>query len=129
MTETTRIQATIDTMTSALAAHDVDTILRTYEPGAVVVGTPEQPTSGAAALRALFEGFVATDPKLSFSGHSIIQAGDIALHLSPWSMTGTAPDGSAIRDGGLSVAVLRRQIDGRWLMVIDEPHGDGLMAR
>jgi ketosteroid isomerase-like protein len=27
----------------------------------------------------------------------------------------------------LSIAVLRRQADGRWLMVIDDPYGDALL--
>jgi hypothetical protein len=44
-------------------------------------------------------------------------------------MTGTAPDGSAIEQGGLSVALLRRQPDGRWLMVVDDPFGDELLRR
>jgi ketosteroid isomerase-like protein len=48
-------------------------------------------------------------------------------------MTGVAPDGSAIAGGGLSVAVLRRQAGGKWLIVIDNPFGDaplqGVMER
>lgn len=39
-------------------------------------------------------------------------------------MAGVAPDGSPVTGSGLSVAVLRRQTDGRWLMVIDNPFGE-----
>ncbi len=53
--------------------------------------------------------------------------GDIAVHFAPWTMTGTAPDGTEIKQTGLSVAVLRKQADGNWLMVIDNPHGQHLM--
>ena len=60
-------------------------------------------------------------------GHEVISAGDIALHLTPWKMTGVAPDGSPINGAGLSVAVLRRQPDGKWLMVIDNPFGDAIL--
>lgn len=129
MTEASRVQATVDAMTAAFAAGDVDGILATYEPGAVVVGEPGVPTQGTPALRTLFEHFVAIHPKFTFLAHEVVEAGDIALHFNVWRMTGTAPDGSPIEDGGLSVAVLRRQADGRWLMVIDDPYGDRLLQR
>ena len=129
MTEAARIQATVDAMTSAFAAHDVDGILATYEPDAVVVGESGVPTSGTLALRGLFERFIAADPKFTFLAHEVVEAGDIALHFNTWRMAGTALDGSPFEDGGLSVAVLRRQADGRWLMVIDDPYGDRLLKR
>jgi ketosteroid isomerase-like protein len=44
-------------------------------------------------------------------------------------MAGTAPDGSAVTASGLSVAVLRRQPEGRWLMVIDHPFGDSIQQQ
>lgn len=125
--DTTAIQSTIDTMTSAFAAHDINGVLATYEPGAVVVGEPGAPVSGTPALRGLFMQFIALDPKFTFLDHEIIQSGDIALHLNTWRMEGRGPDGSAIEQGGLSVVVLRKQPDGRWLMVIDHPYGDALL--
>jgi ketosteroid isomerase-like protein len=44
-------------------------------------------------------------------------------------MTGTAPDGTPIRQSGLSVAVLRKQADGKWLMVFDNPFGQHLLDK
>jgi ketosteroid isomerase-like protein len=38
-------------------------------------------------------------------------------------MDATLPDGTKIQNGGLSVIVLRKQPDGNWLMVIDNPFG------
>jgi len=38
-------------------------------------------------------------------------------------MVGTLPDGSKIEQNGLSVATLRKQPDGSWLMIQDNPHG------
>jgi len=119
-----KILSTITDMTHAFHQGDIDGIMRSYEGGAVVVGQPGTPVSGSAALRAMFEGFVAAKARFTFAGHELIQADDIALHLTPWRMVGVAPDGTALAAGGLSVAVLRRQPDGRWLMVIDNPHGD-----
>lgn len=127
MSEHKKIQATIDTMVAAFTAHDIDGILATYESGAVVVGEPTMPVSGTPALRELFAQFIAIDPKFTFTAHDVVQAGDIAVHFSVWKMTGKAPDGTVIEQGGLGVVVLRMQSDGRWLMVIDCPYGDHLL--
>lgn len=128
MDQQATILSTIDTMTSAFHAGDLDGILRTYEPGAVVMGEPGAPVSGTPALRAMFAGFIAAKAHFTFQGHEVIEAGDLALHLTPWRMAGVAPDGSAIAAEGLSVAVLRRQPDGTWLMVIDNPYGGALLG-
>lgn len=122
-----KILSTIDDMTKAFHQGDIDGIMRTYEPGAVVVGQPGMPVSGTPALRSMFAGFVAAKARFTFLGHEVIQADDIALHVTPWRMAGVAPDGTAIAASGLSVAVLRRQSDDRWLMVIDDPFGDALL--
>jgi ketosteroid isomerase-like protein len=127
MNQKEQIVSTIETMTSAFHAGNIDGILNTYEPGAVVVGDPGVPVSGAPALEAMFARFIAAKARFTFMGHEVIEAGDLAVHLSPWRMTGFAPDGSAISAGGLSIAVLRRQPDDRWLMVIDHPYGDALL--
>jgi ketosteroid isomerase-like protein len=127
MDQTAKILSTIDDMTNAFHQGDIDGIMQTYEPGAVVVGEPGTPVSGTPALRAMFAGFIAAKAHFTFLGHEVFQADDVALHLTPWRMAGVAPDGTAIVASGLSVAVLRRQPDGRWLMVIDDPYGDTLL--
>lgn len=127
MTTDEQVVSTILTMTDAFQRGDLPGVLRTYEPGAVVVGEPGKPLTGESQLRTMFAGFMAMKPTFTYGGHDVVIAGDVALHLSPWHMTGTGPDGSTIEQAGLSVAVLRRQTDGRWLMAIDQPYGDVLL--
>lgn len=127
MDQKAKILSTIDAMTNAFHAGDIEGVMRTYEPGAVVVAEPGVPVSGTPSLRAMFSGFIAAKAHFTFLGHEVIQADDIALHLTPWRMAGVAPGGTALEASGLSVAVLRRQRDGSWLMVIDDPHGDTLL--
>jgi len=127
--ERAAILKTIETMNGAFGRGDVDTIMTTYEPGAVVVGEPGAPTRGDTQLRAMFARSIAAKAKFVLGEHDVVQAGDLALHVTDWQMTGEAPDGSAITGRGLSVAVLRRQPDGSWAMVIDNPFGDALLQR
>ena len=48
---------------------------------------------------------------------------DIAVVSNTWTMTAELPDGSTHREGGVSADVLRRQADGSWLVLIDQPRG------
>jgi len=124
MNQKSQILSTIEDMVDAFHRGDIDGILQTYEPGAVVVGHPGAPISGRAELTEMFAGFIAAKARFRFEAHEVIRAGDLAVHLTPWRMAGVGPDGEPIEGRGLSVAVLRRQPDGRWLMVIDNPYGD-----
>jgi uncharacterized protein (TIGR02246 family) len=119
----TRVIATIDRMTSAFAAGDVNSIMSTYAAGAVVVGEPGKPMTGDATLRNMFAAFIQSGVPFSYGDHEVVVSGDTALHLMKWTAPG--PDGNKM--SSLSVAVLKRQPDGSWRMVIDHPFGDGVM--
>ena len=127
--EHAHIQSTIDTNNAAVAAGDMDGILATYEPNAVLVGQPGRPAMGTPALREAFKHFLALNPKIAIVKQDVLQAGDIALHSYTWTMSGKTPDGNPVAQSGFSVVVLRKQPDGRWLMVIDNPFGDQLLRK
>lgn len=116
------ILETINSMTSAFAAGKIDGIMETYQPGAVIVAEPGRPVSGEAELRAMFADFVASSVNFPYGSHDVVVAGDTGLHLMSWTAPGA--DGPMT---ALSVAVLRRQPDGSWKMIIDRPFGDSVM--
>jgi len=126
--EQTKVLDTINKMGSSYNSRDIDAVMKTYEESAVVLFEPSSPVSGATAIKVAFEGSLAVNPHFDFGKHEVTIAGDIALHLTPWTMTGKTPDGHSISQSGLSVAVLRKQADGEWLMVIDNPHGQSLLV-
>lgn len=119
--------STVLTMTDAFQRGDMQTLMACYEEGAAVVFEPGAPIADAATLREQFAAASALKPRFDYSGHETYVAGDIALHIAPWTMRATAPDGSTIEQRGLSVAVLRRQADGKWLLLIDNPFGQRLL--
>ncbi len=121
--EQTAVLNVIETMTSSFAKADIDGVMDTYEPDAMIMFEPGVGLSDEAAIRQGFTEFASMNPSFTFGEHQVIVAGDIGVHISPWQMKGTTPDGAAMEIGGLSVAVLRKQHDGKWLMVIDNPYG------
>ncbi len=117
----------IDRMTSSLQEKDIEGVMSTYETNAIIVFEPEKPVSDPAAQRQMFNQMFAMNPRYESTGQEVFVNGDIAFHFTPWSMTGMAPDGTEIKQSGLSVVVLRKQPDRNWLMIFDNPHGQYLM--
>ena len=102
--------------------------MASYEPRATIVFEAGVASTEPGDQRQAFLQLFEFSPRFEYTaGHEVHQAGDLAVHLAPWRMTGRAPDGASITDQGLSVAVLRKQPDGRWLLVLDAPHGEHLM--
>lgn len=123
------VLAAIKTMTSAFENKDITQVMQSYEPSATVVFEPGAPVNENGVLEQMFTHMAMVNPKFSYAqGHEVIVNGDIALHIAPWHMSGQTPEGQAIAQSGLSVAVVRKQSDGSWKMVIDNPHGGRLMA-
>ena len=92
-------------------AGDLDGVVALYEPDAVIAHPPGGITRGHAAIRELWAEVLACRPHLSVGPPMpTIVHDDLALTItSPEDMMSTRGQ------------VLRRQPDGRWLRVIDQP--------
>jgi len=100
-----------------------------YEDEAAFQPQPGVALVGSDQIRSGLSGFMALNPKITFQGTTdVVISGDIALVSNNWRMTGTAPDGSEVADDGLSADVVRRQSDGSWLVLIDQPRGTAAPA-
>ncbi|MEM9649651.1 MAG: DUF4440 domain-containing protein [Bacteroidota bacterium] len=118
----------IESMTKSFNNKDIDGVMSSYEDGALVIFEPETPVRDPKILEEMFLGAFSINPQFAYpNGHEVFVNGDAATHIAPWVMTGKAPDGTAVRQTGLSVANLRRQKDGRWLLIFDNPHGSYLL--
>jgi ketosteroid isomerase-like protein len=95
---------------------NVEDIVVLYEPGAVLVSGGEIVT-GHEALRKAYTAFVARGARMKLETRAVVESGDgLAVLHGAWSL------GPALGTQGLSTEVVRRQADGSWLFVIDNPH-------
>lgn len=107
---------------------NIEGIMAVYEPGALMVTRPGQVAEGQTALRDVFKGYLATKPTLTPEKYKIVTNGDLALLVIQWTLKGTGQDGKPLQSAGTSSDVMRRQPDGRWLFVIDNPWGAGTLG-
>ena len=91
-------------------AGDVEGLVALYEPEAVLAFPSGRLTAGHEEIRRVYAELLAGQPSFSSAGQSpAIRNGDLAL-------TSTRLPG-----GGATVEVARRQPDGSWRWVIDQP--------
>ena len=108
----------------AMNTGDLDTAVALYEPKATYVLDSGEIIMGRAAIREAAQGFLALKPKFTFEVKALLSGdGDLALTSATWSVTGINADGKSFTAKGKSMEVVRRQADGTWLFVIDNPHG------
>jgi ketosteroid isomerase-like protein len=93
---------------------DVDALMALFEPNSLTIGMDGSQLEDEAARRAMLTGFVAAVDHLEGSSRKVIVHGDFAL----MSGTFTANDGAI---SGASGEVARRQSDGSWRFLIDDP--------
>jgi len=104
----------------AFNRHDLESIVALYEPCAVLVSV-NGPAQGASAIREQHRVALANHPSIDVQTLSVNVAGHLALLHGKWVLRETGADGRQVRREGRNTETARRQPDGRWLFVIDNP--------
>ena len=94
-----------------------------YEPAAAFASQPGSLSHGLPGVRESLAGFIAMKGTLDLKVTRVLQTSDLALVVGVWSFTGTGSDGTPVTLTGHNADVLRRQADGSWRFVIDNPWG------
>jgi len=110
----------------AITSGDMDAALSLYEPNATFAmpaGFGEGSVTGLDGLREALGGFLAMSPELKVNAEKTLLSGDTALVIGNWTLKGRDPEGNDVDASGRYADVVRRQPDGSWLFVIDNPNG------
>lgn len=101
-------------------AGDAAGVAALYENEGVLVfqGTTFQ---GPDQIRGFLEGMTAAQAKITMNVKHVVRAGDVAVLYNDWAMTVTGPDGKTEASSGKAIEVVRRQADGSWKFVVDDP--------
>ena len=113
----------LESIVDGINTGNLDALMPLYEPEAAFATQPGILSHGLPGVRNALDGFIAMKGKLDLDVTRVLEAGDLALVTTVWSFTGTGPDGTPVKLAAHSADVLRRQADGSWRLVIDNPWG------
>jgi len=102
---------------------DVEGALSCFDPEAIYVTGPGTQVTGKEDIRAALAQVCALKPDLRAQRSADFITGDIAGWVDEWTLKATTPDGTQLDLKGISADVLRKQKDGNWAYLIDNPYG------
>jgi enoyl-CoA hydratase len=103
------------------SAGDIEGLMVLYEDGAMLVGPDGVAAAGRQAIRERLEQLLAARPRITPTHSRAMVVGDIALMSGDWQLRLGTDDGGEASFENSSTEVARRQHDGGWLYVIDDP--------
>jgi uncharacterized protein (TIGR02246 family) len=113
----------IEQFSHFLNGGDLDALVGLYEPDAAFVPEPGVVLRGRDAIREALLGFLALRPTITGEIQGVVETGGVALVVNSWQLEGTSPGGDRVEMSGVSADVVRRQPDGGWRVLIDDPWG------
>jgi ketosteroid isomerase-like protein len=113
----------LETIVEGINSGNLDALMPLYESEAAFATEPGSLAHGSPGVREALTGFISMRGKLDLEVTRVLEVDDLALVTGVWSFTGTGLDGEPIRLAANNADVLRRQPDGTWRFVIDNPWG------
>ena len=110
----------------AFAARDLEGLLNLYEDDAKFINMDGNEVQGKAAIKEALQGFLeaaGSDGVMTLETNYAYECGDLAMLSNSWVLRANGADGKPMEMAGKTVEVARKQADGSWLMVLDNPTG------
>jgi uncharacterized protein (TIGR02246 family) len=105
----------------AFNAGDIDSLVALYEPDAVLV-VNGQPYVGRSSIRAAYKVFLARRSRMTLKTRFVVRFdATLAVLHGDWVLEGGGTQEGG-NNRGLSTEVVRRQPDGAWRFIIDNPN-------
>ena len=113
----------LESIVTGINTGDLESLMPLYESNAAFATQPGSLAPGAAGIGEALNGFISMNGTLDLEVTRVLEVDDLALVIGVWSFDGTGPDGEPVRLEARNADVLRRQPDGTWRFVIDNPWG------
>jgi ketosteroid isomerase-like protein len=124
MTNLSSPEHAVELLDRAFNDGDLEAVLSFYEESAVVIAAePLRELRGSAELRSFFAEAIRSNQVAKQMKTRVIEVDGIALFFSRWSLSAKNNGSDMNTQIFIATSVFRRQSDGTWKILIDNPFG------
>jgi ketosteroid isomerase-like protein len=113
----------LESIVTGINSGHLESLMPLYEGDAAFATEPGSLAHGGSGVREALSAFISMNGTLDLEVTRVLEVDDLALVMGVWSFEGTGPEGEPVRLEARNADVLRRQSDGSWRFVIDNPWG------
>ena len=107
---------------NAFNVGDVEALISLYEPDAILMVDGKE-VRGRENIRAAFHSMLSAGLQMSLTTRAIIESHEgLAILHGEWSVRRTMATDRQPSTRGLSTELVRKQPDGTWMFIIDNPY-------
>lgn len=112
-------------LVQALETGDIETSVALYEPGAVLFSKSGRTMTGPDEIRKNNAALIALKPKfnIAFIKFTLSGDGSLATNRMKATLSWKDAEGKAVEASVDTLEVARKQEDGSWRYIIDDPYG------
>ena len=108
---------------------DVEGAVSCLDVNAIYVTEAGKFVQGRAAIRVAVARVAGMKPDLQAKRSAILMpSGDIASLVDEWTLKATLPNGQKLDVAGVSSDILKRQANGVWTYLVDNPYGSAYLS-
>lgn len=112
----------VSLLIAAFNGGDLDAYMELYEPNAVFVMPPEGTEArGKEEIRVATKPLLTLESNLQITVVRQIESDGLALSQTRWTLVGTDSERNRVELSDRGTIVSRRQPDGSWLIVLENP--------
>lgn len=104
-------------------AGDLEGMLSLHDKNIAFIPSPGTQLNQPDQIRQALKQFLSLKLPIDMKVRHIYQADDIALIIFDWSIQGVDPAGKQVNLKGTGADIVRKQMDGSWLYLFDNPFG------
>jgi ketosteroid isomerase-like protein len=106
---------------------DVAGVMRCFDTQGVYINRAGEEIRGVQQIELAMKQLCAWRPDINGGKAHVTILDDLAIWLDTWEMTGILPDGAPIAMHGHTTCLLKRNKEGLWLWLVDNPFGAAVL--
>jgi uncharacterized protein (TIGR02246 family) len=106
---------------SCIVNGDLQGALSCFDKDATYIERGGQEITGLENIGKAMEHLCTWKPEITGSTYKATIVGDLAIWVDKWSMKATMPDGSPVEMKGATSCLMKKNAEGMWLWLVDNP--------